>query len=203
MFDFTSALLWSIAARKLPALLALSSDVNPLTWNTVLTCFHLLHWVCASKDKSSFGGIFISGNRWAWSFLMQYWKNLTVLWFFAKPYKIIRVNDHYHVGFIMFCKSSKDENMDASLFDFKFNSRLQLQANCSTTILKALHQLMSVGDFAKFTIMRLSERTKWRWRARKRFKMKTCEINGGYIVQFPDTLNYRRVPEIELETPGK
>ena len=103
----------------------------------------------------------------------------------------------------MFCKSSKDENMDASLFDFKFNSRLQLQANYSTTILKALHQLMSVGDFAKFTIMRLSERPKWRWRARKHFKMKTCEINGGYIVQFPDTLNYRRVPEIELETPGK
>ena len=122
MFDFTSALLWSIAARKLPALLALSSDVNPLTWNTVLTCFHLLYWVCASKDKCSFGGIFISGNRWAWSFLMQYWKNLTVLWFFAKPYKIIRVNDHYHVGFIMFCKSSKDENMDASLFDFKTSS---------------------------------------------------------------------------------
>ena len=48
----------------------LSSDVNPLTWNTVFTCFHSLHWVCARKDKSSFGGICISGNRWAWSFLM-------------------------------------------------------------------------------------------------------------------------------------
>ena len=28
-------------------------------------------------------------------------------------------------------------------------------------------------------------------------------FNGGYIVQVPDTLNYRRVPEVEVEAPGK